>query len=165
MNDEERTSMGDEGRTPMGDDEQARMRRPHIFAVNGASEFLNLVRDLFESEDFNITTTNFVPETFDQIAALNPSVLLVDLAHGQRAGWDLLEQLRAGWDLLEQLRAGALTHGIPTLVLSTAQASLDDVQAHQSRYGGDAFLSKPFDLDDLLNAVNALIVRNRVLTP
>ena len=155
MNDEERTSMGDEGRTPMGDDEQARMRRPHIFAVNGASEFLNLVRDLFESEDFNITTTNFVPETFDQIAALNPSVLLVDLAHGQRAGWDLLEQLRAG----------ALTHGIPTLVLSTAQASLDDVQAHQSRYGGDAFLSKPFDLDDLLNAVNALIVRNRVLTP
>ncbi len=154
MNDEERTSMSDEERTPMGDDEQARMRRPHIFAVNGASEFLNLVRDLFESEDFNITTTNFVPETFDQIAALNPSVLLVDLAHGQRAGWDLLEQLRAG----------ALTHGIPTLVLSTAQANLDDVRAHRSRYGGDAFLSKPFDLDDLLNAVNALLVPSRVLT-
>lgn len=146
--------MNDEERTPMGDDEQARMRRPHIFAVNGASEFLNLVRDLFESEDFNITTTNFVPETFDQIAALNPSVLLVDLAHGQRAGWDLLEQLRAG----------ALTHGIPTLVLSTVQANLDDVRAHRSRYGGDAFLSKPFDLDDLLNAVNALIVPSRVLT-
>ena len=139
--------MSDDERMSMGADEQTRMGRPHIFAVNGASEFLNLVRDLFEDENYNITTTNFVPETFDQIAALKPSVLLIDLAHNQRAGWDLLERLRAG----------ARTHGIPTLVLSTVQSNLDDVRADPSRYGGGAFLSKPFDLEDLLHAVNALL--------
>lgn len=139
--------MGHDERQPMGDPERARMGRPHIFAVNGASDFLNLVREIFEGQEYNITTTNFVPATFDQIAALDPTVLLVDLAHGQRAGFELLEQLHAG----------ARTHGIPVLVLSTGQANLDDVRANPDRYGGDAFLGKPFDLDDLLNAVEALI--------
>ena len=139
--------MAHDARRPMGDPERARMGRPHLFAVNGASDFLNLVRELFEGEDYNITTTNFVPETFDQIAALRPSVLLVDLVHGQRAGWDLLERLHAG----------ARTRGIPVLVLSTAEANLEDVRADPARYGGDAFLGKPFDLDDLLRAVEALL--------
>ena len=139
--------MGHDERQPMGDPERSRMARPHRFAVNGASDFLNLVRELFEGEDYNITTTNYVPATFDQIAALKPDVLLVDLVHGQRAGFDLLEQLHAG----------ARTHGIPVLVLSTGRATLDDVRANPDRYGGDAFLDKPFDLDDLLRAVHALI--------
>ncbi len=139
--------MGDETRQPMGDDERTRMGRPHLFAVNGASDFLDLIRDLFQSEDYNVTTTNFVPETFDHIAALKPSVLLVDLVHNRTAGWELLERLHDG----------ARTHGIPVLVLSTAQASLDTVQADYARYGGDAFLAKPFNLDDLLHAVEALI--------
>ncbi len=139
--------MGGGTRQRMGDDERAVMDRPHIFAVNGASDFLNLVRELFEGEDYNITTTNFVPATFDQIAALQPSVLLLDLAHGRTAGWELLERLRDG----------ARTNGIPVLVLSTTQTSLDTVRADHARYGGDAFLAKPFDLDDLLHAVEALI--------
>lgn len=139
--------MADNGRRPMGDRERARMDRPHLFAVNGSADFLNLVRELFEGEAYNITTTNYVPETFDQIAALRPSVLLVDLARHERAGWDLLERLRAG----------ARTHGIPVLVLSTGQGSLDAVRADPARYGGDAFLGKPFDLDDLLRAVQDLL--------
>ena len=40
--------------------------RKHIFAINGSPEFLNIVRELFQEEAYNVTTTNFVPNSFDQ---------------------------------------------------------------------------------------------------
>ncbi|MEA2530872.1 MAG: hypothetical protein QOG89_2516, partial [Thermomicrobiales bacterium] len=83
--------------------EQVQMARKHVFVVDSAGAFLSLARDLLQDEAYNVTTTNYVPRTFDQIAALGPDLLVVDLAVGQRAGWDLLEQLQAG----------ALTHDIP----------------------------------------------------
>jgi hypothetical protein len=55
---------------PMEDRSQE--QRKHIFAINGAPEFLNIVRDLFQDEGYNVTTTNFVPNSFEQIAALAP---------------------------------------------------------------------------------------------
>lgn len=130
-------------RTP----EQTRMTRQHIFAVNGSSEFLDVVRDLFEDEQYNITTTNFVPETYDQIVALDPSVLIIDVAAGDRAGRDLLERL--GFE--------AATRGLPVIVVSTSPRLLDEVEADPDRFHGQRFLQKPFDLDDLLHMVNDLI--------
>jgi DNA-binding response OmpR family regulator len=69
--------------------------RKHIFAINGSPDFLNIVRDLFQEEAYNVTTTNFVPNSFAQIAVLQPDALIVDIVVGQRVGWDLLERLQA----------------------------------------------------------------------
>jgi len=126
-------------------DEQ--MDRQHIFAVNGSPDFLDLLRELLQQEDYNVTTTNFVPKTFDQIAALTPSLLLIDLVVGQHVGWDLLERLGKG----------ASTRGIPVIVVSTSPQLLEEAQADPARFGGQGFLCKPFDLDDLLTMVSDLI--------
>jgi DNA-binding response OmpR family regulator len=131
----------------MGAAERAQGGRKHLFAINGEADFLDLVRILFQRAEYNVTTTNFVPATFDQIAALDPDILLVDLVWGERAGWDLLERLNAE----------ARTRGIPVVALSTSPAYLERVRAHPDRYGGDAVLSKPFDADELLRIVAALI--------
>jgi CheY-like chemotaxis protein len=127
--------------------EQRQRARQHIFAVNGASVFLEAVRDLLESESYNVTTTNYVPQTFDQILALEPALLILDLA----------VHVQAGWDLLEQLHADALTQGIPVIVISTDPRLLDAAQADFARYGGQRFIGKPFDVDVLLAAVEELI--------
>ena len=128
-------------------DERGRPGRKHLFAVNGDPDFLNLLRILFQRAEYNVTTTNYLPATFDQIAALDPDLLLVDLVWGDRAGWDLLERLNAA----------ARTRGIPVVVVSTTPAYLARVRADPARYGGDALLSKPFDIDDLLGAVRRLL--------
>src|SRR5215216_927749 len=52
-------------------EERRQERRKHIFAINGSPDFLNIVRDLFQEEDYNVTTTNFVPNSFAQIQALH----------------------------------------------------------------------------------------------
>src|SRR5687768_939616 len=84
-------------------------RRPHVFAINTSPEFLNIIRELFQEEGYNVTTTNFAPNSFAQIEALHPDALIIDIAIG----------LDAGWELLEQLDADADTAGIPALVAST----------------------------------------------
>lgn len=131
----------------MGDAEHKRLGRKHIFAVNGEPDFLDLLRVLFQREEFNVTTTNFMPATFDQIAALAPDLLLVDLVWG-----DL-----AGWNLLERLHREARTRGIPVVVVSTTPAYLDRVEADPERYGGDAILAKPFGIEDVLAIVHRLL--------
>lgn len=121
--------------------------RKHIFAINGSVDFLSIVRELFQEEDYNVTTTNFVPNSFAQIEALQPDVLIVDVVVGQLAGWELLERLHAE----------AATTGIPVLVISTSPYLLDKVREQAERYGTHRYLGKPFDVDDMLLAIRELI--------
>jgi CheY-like chemotaxis protein len=65
----------------------------HIFAINGAADFLYLVRELLEDSSYNVTTTNFVPKTFAEILAMEPNLIIIDLALHIHAGWDVLEHL------------------------------------------------------------------------
>lgn len=129
------------------DAERRQMRRKHIFAVNGEAHFLDVLRILFQAEQFNVTTTNFVPQTFDQIAALKPDLLIIDLALGQEAGWGLLEQLHHE----------AVTRNIPVILASTTAALLERAQTDVERYGESRVLVKPMNIDALLNAVIELI--------
>ena len=121
--------------------------RKHIFAINGAPEFLNIVRELFQEEHYNVTTTNYVPNSFDQIHALRPDALIVDIVVGQSAGWELLEQLHVA----------AATSGIPVLVLSTSPHLLQQAREQAERYGNHRYLDKPFDLDALLTTIREMI--------
>lgn len=123
------------------------MQRQHIFVVNGSAEFLDIMRELLQDEQYNVTTTNFVPATFAQIESANPSLLLIDLVVGEHAGWDLLADLRQG----------ANTHKIPVILVSTTSSLLDRARDEHAALGGDRYLVKPFDLDDLLTTVEDLV--------
>ena len=121
--------------------------RKHVFAINGSVDFLNIVRELFQEEAYNVTTTNFVPNSFEQIQALQPDALIVDVAVGQSAGWELLEQLNES----------AATAGIPVLVLSTSPQLLQKAKDQAERYGTHRYLDKPFDLDALFGNIREMI--------
>jgi DNA-binding response OmpR family regulator len=127
--------------------ERRRMNRRHIFVVTGTSNFLNLVRELLEGADFNVTTTNYVPETFDMVAALDPALLVVDLEIGQQAGWDLLERLQAD----------AATRGIPVILSSAEPHLLEQARGDADRFGHHRIFIKPFDISDLVATVHEII--------
>jgi CheY-like chemotaxis protein len=123
------------------------MRRQHIFVVNGSADFLDVVRDLLQDEDYNVTTTNFVPRTFQQIETARPALLIVDLIHGEMAGWDLLAELRHE----------AATRDIPVILVSTSERLLEKAEVERVIWGGDRYFLKPFSLDALLQAIQELI--------
>jgi CheY-like chemotaxis protein len=128
-------------------DGHGQAQRRHVFAINTSPEFLNIVRELFQEEGYNVTTTNFAPNSLAQIEALHPDALIIDIAIGQDAGWELLEQLAADAD----------TAGIPALVVSTDPRLLERAQAQASRYGNHRFLAKPLDLEAMLEAIQEMI--------
>ncbi len=119
----------------------------HVFVINGAVAVLGLVRELLQEEAFTVTTTNFVPQTWNQIDALQPDLVMVDLAVGQTQGWDLLEKLKG------QLS----TKNIPVIIFSTDPNLLDVAGQQSSRFGGQRLIAKPFDVEELLVAVHDLI--------
>jgi DNA-binding response OmpR family regulator len=123
------------------------MRRQHAFVINGSVEFLDVVRELLQEERYNVTTTNFVPRTFHQIATARPSLLVVDLAHGEQA-W---------WNLLAEIRQQAATAHIPVILVSTSKQYLDRAAAERALWGGDRCLLKPFNLEELLGTIRELI--------
>ena len=123
------------------------MTRKHIFVINGLPDFLDIVRQLLQDEHYNVTTTNFVPLSFETIAAAQPSLLLIDLVIGEEAGWNLLTRLRQG----------ASTRNIPILLLSTTPDLLQRARDEHDQFGGDRYLLKPFDLDDLLDNIREMI--------
>ena len=133
--------------TMPSESERRQMARRHVFCVNGSSTFLDVVRELLEDERYNVTTTNFVPLTYDQIAALHPDLLIVDVVIG----------IQAGWDLLERLRDEAGTRGIPVIVTSTSQALLDRAEALAQPNGAKHYLVMPFDIATMLEMVTDLI--------
>ena len=65
--------------------------------------------------------------------------------------------VQAGWDLLARLRESAVTNAIPVIVTSTEQRFLDRAQEQQERYGGQHFVTKPFDIEVLLATVTEMI--------
>jgi CheY-like chemotaxis protein len=123
------------------------MQRQHIFVVNGSADFLDIVRELLQDEQYNVTTTNFVPQTFQQVEAARPSLLIVDLIHGEMAGWELLADLRHQ----------AATRDIPVILVSTSKQLLEKAEVEHVIWGGDRYFLKPFSLDALLQAIQELI--------
>src|SRR5215213_8526206 len=123
------------------------MRHQHIFVVNGSADFLDVVRELLQDEHYNVTTTNFVPLTFKQIEIARPSLLIIDLIHGERAGWDLLAELRHE----------AATRDIPVILVSTSNQLLGKAETERVIWGGDRYFLQPFSLDALLRAIQDLV--------
>ena len=128
-------------------EDQSQEQRKHIFAINGSVDFLNIVRELFQEEEYNVTTSNFVPSSFEQIEAVQPDALIVDVVVGERVGWELLEQLHVG----------AATSGIPVLVTSTDPRLLERAREQADRYGSHHYLDKPMDLEALLTHIREMI--------
>jgi DNA-binding response OmpR family regulator len=127
--------------------EQVQMLRKHVIAVNSEPDFLEAIRTLLNEESYNVTTTNNVSTTFDSIVALDPDLVIVDLRFGKDASWNLFVRLTEDPE----------TDGLPMIVTSTDEQLLDRARQVHCCHTRRDYLLKPFDLDDLVTKVQALI--------
>ena len=127
-------------------DDRRQEPRQHILVIGGTADFLHLIRDLLR-ERYTITTTDFLPNTFAQIAVLDPNVLIMDIAVGEQAGWRL-------W---ERLHVEARTAGIPVLIISTAPRLVERAQDEAARHGNYRYLAKPASFDEMLAQIRAMV--------
>jgi len=122
------------------------MRRHHVVIVNSDPAFLDAVRVLLQGNDYNVTTTNLVPRSYDLIKAAGTDVLVIDLTIEEPAVWSLVEQVRKG----EQTRR------LPVIFTATNPELLERAERQNWPAGGRFIFLKPFQPADLRDAVHAL---------
>jgi DNA-binding response OmpR family regulator len=70
---------------------------------------------------------------------------------------DLCHSEEAGWDLLTALRQEAATQQISVILVSTSKKYLERAKEEHAIWGGNRYLLKPFDLEELLRMIQELI--------
>jgi CheY-like chemotaxis protein len=123
------------------------MARCHVFVVNSDPAFLDAVRVMLQSNRYNVTSTNLVPQTFAMVHAAGADALVIDLATGES---ELLE-------LVGQLMTDDQTRLVPVVFTASDTRTLDAAESRRWPAGGRFHLLKPFDPPLLGDVIHALI--------
>ena len=123
------------------------MQRQHVLIVNHDPAFLDAVRVMLQHDDYNVTTTNLVPSTYEMIQAVGVDVLVVDVSIDE-------PQIMA---LIEQIVSGDETRELPLVFTSSDPEALDATGTFQGTSGRRFVFLKPFEVDALVDVVYALV--------
>lgn len=114
------------------------MRR--ILAVDDDKDILDVLKYILEDSGYEVITLSDGHYLFDKINTAHPDLILIDIMLGNMDGRELCKDIKTRLE----------THEIPVVLISASH----NVGSSLNQAGApDAFLAKPFDIDDLLNIV------------
>jgi len=112
----------------------------HILIVDDDPAIRNVVADILEMSDYSVRMATNGIEALQELRAYPPAVVLLDL----------MMPVMDGWEFLRQIKHNAIQ--VPVAVMSAAR----DAGNVSDELGAQAFLPKPFELDDVLLVVDRL---------
>jgi CheY-like chemotaxis protein len=115
-----------------------------VLVVDDDDVIRQLITVNLELEGFEVATAVDGQDCLDKVKDVNPAVITLDIMMPRLDGWEAASRLRADPD----------TADIKVVLLS-ARAQEADLQ-RGDRIGVDAYLTKPFDPDDLIATVRRL---------
>ena len=113
-----------------------------ILVVDDDPDILQTLALCLSSEGYRVAMAANGQEALDLLSRDEPACILLDL----------MMPVMDGWEFVTELDNRGLRRKAPLLVLSADRA----VQRHAGKLNADAFLAKPFDLDELLGKVAEL---------
>jgi CheY-like chemotaxis protein len=116
-----------------------------VLVVDDDDVIRQLIRVNLELEGFEVHTAHDGEDALAKARELQPDVITLDI---------MMPRLD-GWDAAAKLRADPETCNIKVVLLS-ARAQEADLRKG-SRIGVDAYLTKPFDPDELIETVRRLV--------
>jgi CheY-like chemotaxis protein len=120
-------------------------KRPvRVLVVDDDEVIRQLISVNLELEGFDVHTAVDGQDCLDRIKDVEPDVVTLDVMMPRLDGWETAARLRQDAEL-DRVR----------VVLLSARAQEADVE-RGSRIGVDAYLTKPFDPDDLVDTVRRL---------
>jgi CheY-like chemotaxis protein len=119
----------------------------YILVIDDDPEIRELLEILLSDEGYEVGTAASASGAMDLIASRHPDLILLDLRLQGQTGESFTEAYRV------------LPNATASLVLLSAAADLEQVAA---TIGVDRYLSKPFDLDDLLQMLTELLGADNV---
>lgn len=119
-----------------------------IFIVEDEEDLINILGTVLKDEGYNVTKASSAEKALQLCQTIRPDLILSDIKMGEMDGFDLLESIKGNNSL----------KNIPFVFLT----SLDDAKSRKKglQLGAAAYMTKPFDIDDLLEIILKLAPRD-----
>ena len=116
---------------------------PHVLIVEDEIGLLEILQLNFQSSGYRVSTATDGVIAWQQYEQQRPDILVLDLNLPRMSGFRLLELVRSESDL-------------PVLILTAYDfAEAEEVARHRP----DAYIKKPFDVQDLIREADRLVDR------
>lgn len=113
-----------------------------ILVVDDDAAIREVVAEVLEEEGYAVAMAASGEEALAMLDVVNPALVVLDMRMPVMNGWEFAEQLSSRCD-----------NRIPILVMTAAV----DAAQRAAEIGAAGTLSKPFDLADLIEMVDALV--------
>ena len=116
-----------------------------IFIADDESGFVSTLKSRLEFEGFEVTTAPDGKAALERIPDEAPDLILLDVMMPAVNGYQVCRELKENPD----------TKSIPILMLTAKSQESDKFWGMEA--GADAYLTKPFDMDELIEKIGALL--------
>lgn len=111
-----------------------------ILAVDDDGDILEILQLILEDSGYDVDTLSDGRYLFDKINDCVPDLILLDIMLGNLDGRDLCKDVKTKME----------TRGIPVILLSASHSETDTIH---NCGAANAFISKPFDINELLDVI------------
>lgn len=111
-----------------------------ILVVDDDIDILTVVQLVLDSNGFNVTAISNWQQIYTQVDSFKPDLILLDVSLGTQDGRNICKQLKSNRD----------TNHISVILFSANH----NVEKSVTECMADSFISKPFDINQLIEGIN-----------
>jgi CheY-like chemotaxis protein len=115
-------------------------KKKRVLVVDDHPKVLRFMEIDLRLRGFEVITTTSGKEALDIVRSAKPDIMLLDIVMPGMDGFEVLRQLRT-------------FSYLPVIAFSASIANHDEAM----RLGANAFISKPFKINDMMSNINALL--------
>lgn len=119
----------------------------NIFCVEDDANIRELIEYTLTSANFCVTGFECASDFFKGLTDTVPDLVLLDIMLPDEDGMQILKKLKAD----------VATSAIPTIMLTAKSGQIDKIKALDG--GADDYVTKPFDIPELISRINAVLRR------
>jgi DNA-binding response OmpR family regulator len=116
-----------------------------ILLVDDEGDLISYIAMVLQEEGFDVSTRLSAEEALGKIAADMPDLVISDVRM----------QKMDGFEMLEKMKTMKGVGNVPVIFLTAMDDRLGQQQA--AKLGATAYISKPFDLDELVGLVKKVL--------
>ncbi|HEY8322889.1 MAG: response regulator transcription factor [Ktedonobacterales bacterium] len=122
------------------------MPAPKVLVVDDSWTDLTLIATPLRESGYEVVTTTDGDEALEMVGSERPQCVVLDV---------VLRNKQSGFQVCRKLKQNEASRHIPIILISGKNTPLDKKWGLQQ--GADLYITKPFDKEELLTSVRALI--------
>jgi DNA-binding response OmpR family regulator len=127
--------------------------KPLILVVDDETNYLELLEFNLLERGYQVETAVDGKSALERIARRKPDCILLD---------GLLPGIH-GFEVCRQIKAGPETRDIPVIIMTAVYRKLRYKYEVKGEYGADDFITKPFEIEDIVQRIEGLLRKGREL--